>query len=165
MCFRSTRGSHVAADKGIKSDLTHAPSLTQSPRSLVFSSNASLLILFRNFSSARPRLPFFSLPATPTAPVSVRTLHRSYQHTHHLPSSPAGMPHRKPLATLDPQSAHSRLTEDMTYSPSSSSRLPSDPKDAATNRYGRHIVSRGSIGDESILIHSASSSRKNSLAQ
>jgi len=74
------------------------------------------------------------------------------------------MHHRKPLATLDPQSAHTRLTEDMSNSPSSS-RLPADPKDAAANRYGRQIVSRGSIGDEDVLVHSASSSRKNSLAQ
>ena len=71
---------------------------------------------------------------------------------------------RKPLATLDPQSAHSRLTEDMSNSPSSS-RLPPDPKDTAANRYARQIVSRGSIGDESLLIQSVSSSRKNSLSQ
>ncbi|KAF9644782.1 hypothetical protein BDM02DRAFT_3131532 [Thelephora ganbajun] len=74
------------------------------------------------------------------------------------------MPLRKPLATLDPQSAHSWLTEDMSNSPSSS-RLPTDPKDAVANCYGRQIMSRGSIGDEGIPVRSASSSRKNSLAQ
>ena len=70
---------------------------------------------------------------------------------------------RKPLATLDPQSAHSRLTEDMSNSPSSS-RLPPDPKDTAANCYARQIVARGSIGDEGVLIQSVSS-RKNSLSQ
>lgn len=75
----------------------------------------------------------------------------------------AGMLHRTPLATLDPQSAHSRLAEDMTNS--TSPRLPADPKDAAANRYGRHFAPRRSIGDEGVPIHSASSSRKNSLVQ
>jgi hypothetical protein len=154
------RGSHVLGNKGI----THSPSPSHpiSPRCLFFDFLPQhllpgpfpclLLSLFPHIrASDRARLRASLSPARPiTAPT--------------LAPFAAGMPHRKPLATLDPQSAHSRLTEDMSNS-QSSSRLPVDPKDAAANRFGRQIVSRGSIYDEGILVQSASSSRKNSLAQ
>lgn len=151
-------------NKGIRSD----PSLPSHPHPIfrsTFSSNVSLLTPFRNvFSPDRPQL--FPLPilapsdlsklgtANYSGPITLQTL---------APFA-AGMYQRKPLATLDPQSAHSRLTEDMSNSPSSS-RLHPDPKDTAANRYARQIVSRGSIGDEGVLIQSVSSSRKNSLSQ
>ena len=144
--FRSTRGGHVVVVTKASSQipLTLAPSPNLSPAS---SSNVSLLTL-------SPAL--FSTPGTlaDTGRISVP------------PQAPfaAGMLQRKPLATLDPQSAHSRLTEDMSNSPSSS-RLPPDSKDTAANCYARQIVSRRSIGDEGALIQSVSSSRKNSLSQ
>ena len=129
------------------------------------SSNVSLLTPFRNvFSPDRP--PLFPLPIlAPSDSSKLGTVNYSGPITV-PPLAPfaAGMLQRKPLATLDPQSAHSRLTEDMSNSPSSS-RLPPDPKDTAANRYARQIVSRGSIGDEGLLIQSVSSSRKNSLSQ
>lgn len=65
--------------------------------------------------------------------------------------------------TLDPQSAHLRLTEDVNNSPSS--KPPPDPKDAAVDWDGRHIVSRGPLGGEGVPIHSPSLSRESSLAQ
>jgi len=64
---------------------------------------------------------------------------------------------------LDPQSADSRLTEDMNNSPSSIS--PLDPKDAAADWDGRHTVFSGPLGDEGVPTHSPSLSRESSLAQ
>ena len=145
MRFRSTRGSHVGSATKASSQI----SLTFSPSpnlSFVFSSDASLLTSFR------------PVPNPPSTTTTVASTHQQFA------PFVVGMPHRKPLATLDPQSAHSRLTEDMSNSPSSS-RFPADPKDAAANRYGRQILPRGSIGDEGVFVQSASSSRKNSLAQ
>ena len=140
-------------------------SLTNLFRPFVFSSDASFLSSFREvFFPVHLLFCLFTFPSQPRQrQTGYGPLNRSYRCTTACPFA-AGMPHRKPLATLDPQSAHTRLTEDMSNSPSSS-RLSVDPKDAAANCYGRQIVSRGSIGDEDILVHSTSSSRKNSLAQ